>query len=285
MSLNGVISNGAHSRVATDGEGNKWEAGDAIGVSTMGNGTDYTNHKYATLSGNGNFTTEAGDIYLLSKNEISLTAYYPYKEADELNSGLYEFSIRNQESTYVPHDFMFAQAKVTREKDAEFQNVNLAFDHKMNRLRLTLIDHEAEEVEYTLQDVITDGTFNTATGEIVNAATASNVKIAGVGAATYLIYPPQGTKDVALNIKLGEDYYAGILPTLASSTATTGVTLNYNITLKEKQVLITLNGITVNGWGNEEGGDIEAGEKENTTQGSANGGTWGGGSHIDMYEN
>lgn len=284
MSLSGVIGRDAGTRVAPDGEGNTWEAGDAIGVSTSGNGTDYTNHKYSTVNGDGNFATEAGDIYLLSSGEVSLTAYYPYKENEELSDGVFNFSISDDEGKYVAQDFMFASGKVTRGESTKTQNVNLTFDHMMNRLKLTLSGHENEQVTYTAQNIITDGTFNTTTGAVGNSTSKGDVTFAGTGTAAYLIFPPQDTQNVNLNIKIGEKYYTATIPTLATTSGESGVTLNYALTIKAEQVTVTLSGITVNGWDWQEGGNIEAGERENTTNGTADGGTWGGGTNIDMSE-
>lgn len=284
MSLSGVISNGTGTRVATDGEGNTWEAGDAIGVSTSGNGTDYANHKYSTVNGDGNFATDAGDIYLLSAGEVGLTAYYPYKEDEKLSGGVFNFSISDDIGNYVANDFLFASGKVTRGESNKTQSVSLAFDHMMNRLKLTLSGFENTQVTYTAQNIITDGAFNTTTGVIENSTAKGNVTFAGTGAAAYLIFPPQDTQNVNLNIKIGDKYYTATIPTLASTTGAGGVTLNYTLTIKEEQVTVTLSGITVNGWGTQEGGNIEAGEKESTTNGTANGGTWGGGTNISMSE-
>lgn len=284
MSLSGVIGSGAGTRVAVDGEGNAWEAGDAIGVSTSGNGIDYTNHKYSTANGDGNFATEAGDIYLLSAGEVGLTAYYPYKEDEKLSGGVFNFSISDDEGNYVAQDFLFASSKVTRGESTTTQNVNLTFNQMMNRLKLSLSGHEDIQVTYTAQNIITDGTFNTTTGAIENSTAKGDVTFAGTGTAAYLIFPPQDSQNVNLNIKIGEKYYTATIPTLASETGTGGVTLNYTLTIKEEQVTVTLNGITVNGWNTQEGGNIEAGEKESTTNGTDNGGTWGGGTNIDMSE-
>lgn len=93
LTVKGIISN-TLSRVGTTGMVSSWESGDAIGVSTTGNGTDFFNMKYTTDE-SGNFSAANGDIYLLSEGIVGLNAYYPYKEDTELSGGIYPFSIKD----------------------------------------------------------------------------------------------------------------------------------------------------------------------------------------------
>lgn len=289
LNVNGTISNtNAATRVTTNGLASTWEAGDSIGLYTIGNGTDYANAKYTT-DGAGNFTAANGDIYLLSEGAVTLNAYYPYKGDAQLSDGNYPFSIKDDNNAYVKHDFLFASTSVVRSSDAE-TTASLQFSHKMNRLVLTVkIDDasinakEGDAIVYTLQDVITDGVFNTTSGTISSETAAGDVVFSGkYGSPAEVIYIPQTKKNVELLIKLGTKYFSAIIPSLASSGTESGYSYTYNITKTAEGVTVQLDKVGINDWVAGEGGDIEAEEKNHETAGTPSVGDWNNGGNIDM---
>lgn len=294
MQINGTIG-GASTRVAADGDGSSWEAGDAIGLYTSNNGNgDADNMKFTTEAGGstGSFTSTS-NLYLLTANEVEVDAYYPYIESSLLSDGVYNFSIKDDNGDYVANDFMFATNNVTR-GTAETQSVDLAFNHKMNRLQLdfTKLDgvidvtiDENTEITCTLSELITDGTFNTKTGDVTANSTTSSVTVTRTGGTVYLIYPRQATENVELNIKIGDVYYTATIPTLGIDGTADNSTLKYNVIITGTQVELTLGGVTVNVWGTAtDGGDIETSKKEQSTSGAAEAGSFSNGGSITVTE-
>lgn len=289
LNITGTINN-ALTRVATNGLSSSWEDGDAIGLYTANNGTDFANTKYTT-DGTGSFKAAAGDIYLLSEGEVTLNAYYPYKENNELSNGIYPFSIKDDNNTYVPNDFMFATTSVARGAEDE-TTTSLRFSHKMNRMVLNLkvedpqfTVKEGDAVTYTLRDIVTDGMFNTITGA-VTAETATDKVIfsSTYGSPVDLIYIPQVKKDVELLIKIGDKYLSAIIPSLASAAEESGYSYTYTITKTQSKVTVKLENTSINDWNTGQGGDIESEEKEQETTSSPSVGDWNAGGSIEMTE-
>ena len=291
MQINGTISNSG-TRVAADGNGTDWEPGDAIGLYTSNNGIgNAVNQKFTTTSGGAtaSFASETS-LYLLTDQEVNVTGYYPHIEDTRLSDGVYNFSIADENGTYVVNDFMFASNTVTRGDAKDTKNVDLAFNHKMNRLQLDFSTSDVEvtcdentEISCTLNGLITDGTFNTKTGEIKANSTTGSVTVTHAGPTVYLIYPPQATKDVTLNIKIGDVYYTAKIPTLAITGPTDNATLKYNVKITGTQVMITFGGVSISGWNTPgEGGDIETSKKEHETNGTADGGSFSDGGSINV---
>lgn len=289
LNVNGTISNtNAATRVSTNGLASSWEAGDAIGLYTVDNGTDYANAKYVTDEA-GNFTAADGDIYLLSDGAVTLNAYYPYKESTALSGINYPFSIKDDGNAYVKNDFLFGTTTVVR-SDQPATTASLQFDHKMNRLVLTLkIEDtslnvaEGDAIGYTLQDIITDGVFNTTTGAVTPAKTTGKVTFSGqYGQPTEIIYIPQTKKNVELLIKAGKKYYSAVIPSLAASEEESGYSYTYTITITEAGTTVKLDKVGINDWIAGEGGDIEAGEKNNETTGTPAADDWNNGGNIEM---
>lgn len=289
LNITGTINN-ALTRVTTNGLAGSWEDGDAIGLYTVDNGTDFSNAKYTT-DGTGSFKAAAGDIYLLTEGEVTLNAYYPYQESDELSNGIYPFSIKDDNDNYTIHDFMFATTTVTRGTEPE-STASLRFSHKMNRLVLNLKVEDpgisinaGDAVTYTLNDIVTDGTFNTVNGTVTAESTTGKVVFTGAyGSSVEFLYIPQMKKDVELLIKIGTRYISALIPSLASSTDESGYSYTYNITKTQDAVTVKLENTGINDWNAGEGGDIEAGEKKQETASTPSVGDWNTGGSIEMTE-
>lgn len=289
LNVTGTISN-ALTRVSTNGLASSWEDGDAIGLYTTNNGSEFSNAKYTT-DGTGSFKAAAGDVYLLSDGEVTLNAYYPYKEDSQLNNGVYPFSTKDDNNAYVANDFMFATTSVTRGTEKE-TSAALQFSHKMNRMVLNLkVDDpsftvkDGDAVTYTLQDIVTDGTFNTTTGAITAEKTTGKVTFSGTyGSAVDIIYIPQVKKDVELLIKIGDKYLSAVIPSLASSEDESGYSYTYTITKTTGKVTVKLENTSINDWNAGQGGDIEAEEKKQETTSAPAVGDWNAGGAIDVTE-
>lgn len=158
-----------------------WAKGDQIGISSTVGGiaAPYTNVKYTTEDGLGNFEGKTLFFY----KPMILTAYYPFT-GEEGNApgtnGIIESNTRidNQKPKKQPDiDFLWdSQSGFT----AAEPNINFKFSHRMSKVTFTFQSSDAvvidgitiagpvevsDMVNYTLNGLVLDGTFNTATGE------------------------------------------------------------------------------------------------------------------------
>ena len=103
----------------TRASGTTWDAGDAIGVSTVSTtattgGTHYLNMKYVTTAADGNFTHfggEASGIFFQDASEtVTFSAYYPFDEdsQERTTAGTINDVTTSDQSAQKNFDFMFA---------------------------------------------------------------------------------------------------------------------------------------------------------------------------------
>ena len=258
----------ANTRVADDGI--TWTVDDAIGVSdNLANPN--VNIKYVAGSTAGDFSSATG-IYILGDDEVTYTAYYPYAGNEGTSAGVQSFKIADESGVYVGHnavDFMYATGTATRSNP----NVAFLFKHQMSKVSLKITDSnaaatkaEGAPISYTLQGVIIDGTFDTATGEVKPGTTKGNVKVEAVlGASSSVILPPvaaDGTAEaIQLVIEVGDKVYAGTLtPDLDGSQE-----YQYSVDLSktESGEKLQIDSPTIEGWTPNDKGDIGVEEKIN----------------------
>lgn len=197
---------------------NQWAKGDKIGV-TMG--TKYLNMEYTTEAGDGIFTGTT--MYFNNKTEpVTLTAYYPFT-GREGESPVFEASTPAETQTPEKQlDFDFLYSKLS---DVTGSNPKIAFpfSHRMSKLTIIFIGGSGMDVSkiksYSIEGLILDGTFNTATGECAaksDADTGSLDIILSQGdvedgkALSPLIVFPQGSDSKAVTLKItdsdGQNY-------------------------------------------------------------------------------
>ena len=257
-----------NTRVADDGI--TWTVNDAIGVSdNLANPN--VNIKYVAGSTAGDFSSATG-IYILGDDEVMYTAYYPYAGNEGTSAGVQSFKIADESGVYVGHnavDFMYATGTATRSNP----NVAFLFKHQMSKVSLKITDSnaaatkaEGTPISYTLQGVIIDGTFDTATGEVKPGTTKGNVKVEAVlGASSSVILPPvaaDGTAEaIQLVIEIGDKVYAGTLtPDLDGSQE-----YQYSVDLSktESGEKLQIDSPTIEGWTPNDEGNIGVEEKIN----------------------
>lgn len=171
-----TIGESAVSRVVD----NAWNEDDSIGISsTVGNvAGPYINVKYITENGDGNFK----GTQLFFYKPMTLTAYYPFKGTEGIapgTAGVVEENTRpdNQKPEHQPGiDFLWdSKTGFT----AANPNVNFNFAHKMSKVTFIFQSSEAvkigdqiiagpvdvnDMVNYTINELVLDGTFDTKTG-------------------------------------------------------------------------------------------------------------------------
>lgn len=295
---NNVIDTGSSQATFTaaiDGQVNTrafdqtWEAGDAIGISGTSGSTTYTNVQYVTTGGNGNFTvgTQGNEIYYQDDNSVTFTAYYPWANL-AADATTITADTRAQASQ---SDFDFLWSRQTGSKASP--NVQFIFAHKMAKLVLTI--QKGDDVSYQeVQDAVLslrgfkyNGTFNvtdgtaTATGDNLTAdwTFAGNTSETGYNAP---FVPNATAESVSYTLILFPQEFSSPLPITATLTgmqsfsATLDFTAanvdagdtdaknewvagrQYNLSVTLHKTDITVDGCTIQGWDEANGGNVNA---------------------------
>ena len=295
---NNVIDTGSSQATFTaaiDGQVNTraydrtWEAGDAIGISGTSGSTTYTNVQYVTTGGNGNFTvgTQGNEIYYQDDNSVTFTAYYPWANL-AADATTITADTRAQASQ---SDFDFLWSRQTGSKASP--NVQFLFAHKMAKLVLTI--QKGNDVSYQeVQDAVlslggfkNNGSFNvtngtaTATGDNLTAdwtfagnstETGYNAPLSKDDAAetvsyTLILFPQEFSSPLPITATLtGMQSFSATLDftaanvdagdTDAKNEWVAGRQYNLSVTLHKTD--ITVDGCTIQGWDEANGGNVNA---------------------------
>lgn len=208
-----------HDATLTRAAGTSWHGNDEIGITATGNEAmkQYSNVKYTTANGDGNFT--GSPIYFQDDNTVTFTAYYPFKGTEGTAAGTLENNTKTQTTEYQKGiDYLFAKAENKSCNDA---NVTFNFHHKMSQITLTFVNdgndtNISDITVYTISGLKMEGTFNTADGTATAKAeeSAENLTIEGIPGlsgdeaevAPVILYP-QSAANVTLTVILdGQDY-------------------------------------------------------------------------------
>lgn len=262
-----------------------WETDDAIGISGTSGGTTYTNVQYVTTGGNGNFTagTQGNEIYYQDDNSVIFTAYYPWTNlaADAITITA---DTRAQASQ---NDFDFLWSQQTGSKASP--NVQFLFAHKMVKLVLTI--RKGDGVSYqevqdavlslggfrnngsfnvtdgttsTADDLATDWTFAGNTTETGYNAPSSKDDAAETVAYTLILFPQEFSSPLPITaITGGQSFSATLDFTAANVDAGDTDAKNewvagrqYNLSVTLHKTGITVNGSTIQGWEEADGGNV-----------------------------
>lgn len=267
-----------------------WEAGDAIGISGISGGITYTNVQYVTDSEgtNGNFRVETSgnEIYYQDDNPVTFTAYYPWAN---LASGVTTITADTRAQA-SQSDFDFLWSRQTGSKASP--NVQFIFAHKMAKLVLTI--QKGNDVSYQeVQDAVlslggfkysgtfnvTDGTTSTADDLATGWTFAGNTSETGYNAP---FVPNATAESVSYTLILFPQEFSSPLPITATLTgmqsfsATLDFTAanvdagdtdaknewvagrQYNLSVTLHKTDITVDGCTIQGWDEANGGNVNA---------------------------
>ena len=267
-----------------------WEAGDAIGISGISGGITYTNVQYITDSDgtSGNFTvgTQGNEIYYQDDNSVTFTAYYPWANL-AADATTITADTRAQASQ---SDFDFLWSRQTGSKASP--NVQFLFAHKMAKLVLTI--QKGNDVSYQeVQDAVlslggfkysgtfnvTDGTTSTADDLATGWTFAGNTSETGYNAP---FVPNATAESVSYTLILFPQEFSSPLPITATLTgmqsfsATLDFTAanvdagdtdaknewvagrQYNLSVTLHKTDITVDGCTIQGWVEADGGNVDA---------------------------
>lgn len=260
-----------------------WGNGDAIGISCSSTNTNYTNMKYVTGNGDGNFTHDGGaasGIFFQGTEQVTFSAYYPFSGTEESKPGT-DGSITgntsNQSSNQKSIDYMFATgAKTTYANPTiNFANGSI-FKHKMTRLILVLktdanagfIADDVKSGTYTLGGLKHDGTFNvtdgtavaTSSGVTADWSVSSNCPLADAsGKRTYtmILYPQQVSGALPFTATISSQNYKNTADIKFDSNKLLAGT-SYTFTITIKKTGLTVSGCTIEGWASGTGGSGNA---------------------------
>jgi len=251
LAVYGTVEN-THTRVSDD----NWETTDAIGITLAGDNSDgyNTNIKYiladenATSSGAFTVSDAAHALYVKSSNAQTFQAYYPYTGEDLTAPEEVSFSIADGDGKYTKHDFLYATAAATLERP----EVTFGFDHMMSKVTLTfnttaVTKATDAEIEYTLNNIIVNGTFSPQDGTVTCGSTLGSVTtVSAMGGTSSVILPPQATTGVELFIKVNDKYYVTNFD--LSTESKTEYKYDVSIDETEEAPTLTITGTSINPW-------------------------------------
>lgn len=295
---NNVIDTGSSKATFTaaiDGQVNTraydqvWEANDAIGISGTSGSTTYTNVQYVTTGGNGNFTvgTSGNEIYYQDDNAVTFTAYYPWKN---LAAGVTTITADTRaQASQSDFDFLWSQQTGSK----AIPNVQFLFAHKMAKLVLTIQKgndvsyQEVQNAVLSLRGFKNNGTFDVTNGTATATGDNLTTDWTFAGNSTETGYNAPLSKDataetVSYTLILFPQEFITALPITATLTGmqSFSATLDfteanryakddnpknewvagrqYNLSVTLHKTDITVNGCTIQGWDEAEGGNVNA---------------------------
>lgn len=258
--------------MATRAAGTAWAPGDRIGIYAKKDGQEIRiNAPYVTTDGYGVFTATDKEFYFQDKEEHQLSAYYPFEGTDGTapgSNGVISKTITAGDQTAAAQpkiDYLFANATgSSASPDVKFQ-----FNHCMSRIVLNFLPGNGiislEDITYTLEGIVAEGTFDTRTGTAAaspgGSAAPLTMSVSGSAAteltSALIFFPQQSNDDKTLRLtmrgtpytstfKFQENLKNGSVRELAA-----GHTYTYNV--KINKTSITISRATVNEW--ESGGE------------------------------
>ena len=243
---------------ATRASGTTWTGGDRIGITDIGNDSQYGNVPF--ILKNGKFEEERKVIYIEDTKTHTFRAYYPYNAAGGILTATTDATAQQNQPAI---DFLFASGATGdknnpvvsfTDKTAKGGEDN-SFHHRMSQITLTFeagdgVNFSVVKPErYTLDGLLLTGTFNTADG----IATADNglqtgeltMNLADGNLTSSIILFPQTVASLPLVVNYkGQEYHATL--TMPDGALLAGN--NYTYTVKVNATGLTLEGCTIGSW-------------------------------------
>lgn len=254
--------------VSTRASGTTWDNGDRIGVTDIGNDTQYGNVPF--ILKNGKFEAEEKVIYIEDAETHTFRAYYPYNAAGGTLAATTDATAQQNQPAI---DFLFASG-ATGDKDSPVVSftdktdkggADNSFHHRMSRITLTFeagagVDFSQVKPEgYTLGDVILTGTFNTADG----IATADDgaqtgeltMELADGNLTSSVILFPQTAASLPLTVNYRSQNYRATL-TVPEGALQAGNNYTYTVKIRNKELEVSE--ATIAKWNDIDGGEVGA---------------------------
>ena len=253
---------------ATRASGTTWTGGDRIGITDIGNDSQYGNVPF--ILKNGKFEAEGKIIYIEDTKPHTFRAYYPYNAAGGILAATTDVTAQQNQPAI---DFLFA-SEATGDKNnpvVSFTDKTAkggednSFHHRMSQITLTFeagdgVDFSVVKPElYTLDGLILTGTFNTTDG----IATADNgaqtgelaMNLADGNLTSSIILFPQTVASLPLVVNYkNQEYHA----TLTVPEGALQADNNYTYTVKVRNKVLEVSEATITKWNDIDGGDVGA---------------------------
>lgn len=178
-----------------------WAGGDALGVFALEKGTNtlfgnFANVKYTTPDVSGKFVAADGGIVLKGSETADIVAYYPYNSAVG-NDLVYPINVADQTDLSKIDLLRGKTANIT----AETKEAQMAFDHKLALLNLTMTGNNLTNVTASVDGLKTDGSYNIATDEVTPGNTTGKTTAAlKDGKIRMILVPGQELKAITFSI-------------------------------------------------------------------------------------
>ena len=254
--------------LATRASGTTWDNGDRIGITDIGNDTQYGNVPF--ILKNGKFEAEGKVIYIEDTKTHTFRAYYPYNAAGGILAATTDATAQQNQSAI---DFLFASGATGdknnpvvsfTDKTAKGGEDN-SFHHRMSQITLTFeagdgVDFSVVKPErYTLDGLLLTGTFNTADGIATADNGAQTGELAmnladGVLTSSIILFPQTvASLPLVVNYK-SQEYHA----TLTVPEGALQAGNNYTYTVKVRNKVLEVSEATIAKWNDIDGGEVGA---------------------------
>ena len=247
-------------------EGDKWNAGDAIGVfmtennsSVVVNGARNITYTAQNTAQSTPFSPAGNDAisYPDGGGAVDFIAYYPYKEAAE--SFIYPISLANQATGFTKNDLLYA---VSRNHDeSNVASVSLSFTHQLTKVKINVVLEDGlSEVTSTTIHATNTASFNLKTGVVEDESAISTIIPYTSGTNVYeaILIPTALSEANKVVFSVDGAKYEWVMmennasiATLASNTFYTfTITINNSLVVAE---LVSIDNGSVSPWEEEEG--------------------------------
>ena len=254
---------------ATRASGTTWTGGDRIGITDIGNDSQYGNVPF--ILKNGKFEAEGKVIYIEDTKTHTFRAYYPYNAAGGILAATTDATAQQNQPAI---DFLFASGATGdknnpvvsfTDKTAKGGEDN-SFHHRMSQITLTFeagdgVNFSVVKPErYTLDGLLLTGTFNTSDG----IATADNGLQTGEltmnladGKSHVIDHPlPADSCIPAVGCELQK--VRNIMPHSPMPEGALLAGNNYTYTVKVRNKVLEVSEATIAKWNDIDGGDVGA---------------------------
>ena len=253
---------------ATRASGTTWTAGDRIGITDIGNDSQYGNVPF--ILKNGKFEAEGKVIYIEDTKTHTFRAYYPYNAVGGILAATTDATAQQNQPAI---DFLFASGATGdknnpvvsfTDKTAKGGEDN-SFHHRMSQITLTFeagdgVNFSVVKPErYTLDGLLLTGTFNTADGIATADNGAQTGELAmnladGVLTSSIILFPQTvASLPLVVNYK-GQEYHA----TLTMPEGALQAGNNYTYTVKVRNKVLEVSEATIAKWNDIDGGEVGA---------------------------
>ena len=251
----------------TRASGTTWTAGDRIGITDIGNDSQYGNVPF--ILKNGKFEAEGKVIYIEDAKTHTFRAYYPYNAAGGILTATTDATAQQNQPAM---DFLYATGatasthnpEVNFTDDTDAGGKDCSFHHCMSQITLTFkagsgVDFNTiKPTGYTLSGLVLEGSFDTTTGTAetdANAQTADlTMELDGALTSSVILFP-QSTTSIELSVYYSSQPYTATL-TVPDGALKAGNNYTYTVTVRNKD--LSISSATISDWNPVNGGNVNA---------------------------